>query len=101
MAKFWLATFGNAPPAPLKMTALNPDVSPAEPLVEANDPPRAIEIIENNGEYAVLFSIVDDPDDPKMFMCRMASRMAQSCAVWSVAASPLATRLLRQLKATA
>jgi hypothetical protein len=95
MAKFWLATFGNAPAAPLKMTALDPTISPSEPLLAAGNPPRAIEIIENKGEYAVLFSIVDNPDDPKTFWCRIGfANGAKPCAVWSDRGFPLGDAII-------
>ncbi len=66
MAKFWLATFGKARPAASRTPlAARTPISAAAPLAGAPGSPLAVEIVEDNGEYAVLFSVVDDPDRPK------------------------------------
>jgi hypothetical protein len=92
MARFWLATFEQTPgrartplPPPVQQTP-----QPYAPLVSTEDLALAVEVIEDDGEYAVLFSVVDDPKDPKEFTCRIGfANGAKSCNVWSDRGFPL------------
>ena len=100
MAKFWLATFGKARPAASRTPlAARTPISAAAPLAGAPGSPLAVEIVEDNGEYAVLFSVVDDPTDPKTFVCRIGfANGSKSCAVWSDRGFPLVDAVIEPTK---
>ena len=101
MARFWLATFepkAGRPRRPLP-PAVQPFLSPAAPLISSDDLPLAVEIIEDKGEYAVLFSVVNDPEAPTEFTCRIGfANGAKSCNVWTDRGFPLVDAAIERTK---
>jgi len=75
MAKFWLATFQTPEPAPT--------TSAATPLAASGSSRFAVELIEQGDDRAVLFSSVDDLDNPQKLTCLVAFCNTTSAAlVW-------------------
>ena len=101
MARFWLATFepkAGRPRRPLP-PAVQPFLSPAAPLISSDDLPLAVEIIEDKGEYAVLFSVVNDLEAPTEFTCRIGfANGAKSCNVWTDRGFPLVDAAIERTK---
>jgi len=83
MARFWLATFMVSPSA-LDATAA--------PLLAAGSRNLAIEVLSDaaTSEYAVLFSTVDDPKQPKDLTCLLGfTNAAKPCNIWRDRGIPL------------
>ena len=85
MAKFWLATFQFESPLESSVAP-----SPAVPLAVPGAKAWAIEVIEAESEYAVLFSTVDDAAAPNEFVCRIGfANASKPCALWGDRGFPL------------
>ena len=85
MARFWIATFTASSPA----TGL---ATPSAPFLASASRHFAIEVITEPGrpEYAVLFSTVDDPEQPKALTCLLGfTNAAKACNVWRDRGVPL------------
>ena len=81
MTRFWLATFVNDPAK---------DDSIVGPLVAAGTEYFAIEVLRENGEWAVLFSSVDNPNQPTSLRCLIGfTNAAKACNVWLDRGFPL------------
>lgn len=82
-------------------TAVEPPISAATPLHVSGAQSFAVEIIEDEvgGEHecAVLFSIVDNPTDPKTLMCKIGfANNAWSCAAWCDRGFPLVDAVIER-----
>lgn len=87
MAKFWLATFQLESPLESSVATAT---SPAVPLAVPGAKAWAVEVIEAENEYAVLFSTVDDAAAPKELECRLGfANGSKPCALWGDRGFPL------------
>src|SRR6478672_8654213 len=83
MANFWLATFELD-------QHKDPVSSSATPLAAEDARAWAIEIIQENDEFALLFSTVDNPLFPTKLQCRIGfANGSKSCSVWRERGFPL------------
>src|SRR5712691_5181656 len=81
--QFWLATFDLSSP---------PDHSLIGPILTPGTSSLAIEVLHNanEDEWAVLFSSVDDPMEPKRLKCMIGfTNAAKACNVWLDRGFPL------------
>ena len=85
MATFWLATFDFEPDAGLALAQPF-----AMPLAQSSEPGRAIEIIRDGGEWAVLFSTVDNASSPGALVCWIGFASAtKPTSIWRDRGFPL------------
>jgi hypothetical protein len=86
MTRFWLSTF-TVPPAPAADAP-----PPSSPILAAGVRNLAIEVLAEPGQpgYAILFSKVDDPKQPKALTCLIGfTNAAKACNVWRDRGIPL------------
>jgi hypothetical protein len=83
MAQFWLGTFDVKPP-------LHAKPSPAAPILATGTRMLAIEVVREGAEFAVLFSTVDDLQEPRRLTCRLAfANGCKTCNIWRDRGFPL------------